>query len=265
MIGRGTPGFSGADLANLVNIAALKAARDGKLAVGMADLEHAKDRIIMGAERKSAVISDKNRKLTAYHEGGHALVALYTEGAHPVHKATIIPRGAAHTQQWIVLASGIQNRVGSTCSLPGKSACRKAPRLASRAPCCPGMALGMVTQLPEEADEHSVSRRQLLAKLDVAMGGRVAEELIFGESDVTTGASSDLEQVTSLGQIRQQWATLAYNTLWDVALLALSAGVMLTRTLHTKRKPPAAGHSAGEGHGYEVRDERRPGEGVHQL
>jgi ATP-dependent metalloprotease len=155
VIARGTPGFSGADLANLVNVAALRAASQGATSVDMQALEYAKDRILMGAERKSAVISEKNRKLTAYHEGGHALVALYTDGAHPVHKATVVPRG---------------------------------------------VALGMVMQLPESDDETSVTRRQLLAKLDVAMGGRAAEELIFGTADVTTGASSDLEQATRLAR-----------------------------------------------------------------
>lgn len=153
-IARGTPGFNGADLANLVNIAAIKAAVEGAEKLTASQLEFAKDRIIMGTERKTMFLSEDSKKLTAYHESGHAIVALNTEGAHPIHKATIMPRGSA---------------------------------------------LGMVTQLPSN-DETSISKKQLLARLDVCMGGRVAEELIFGKEHVTTGASSDLNTATELAQ-----------------------------------------------------------------
>ncbi|KAI3950410.1 hypothetical protein MKW92_038903 [Papaver armeniacum] len=151
-IARGTPGFNGADLANLVNIAAIKAAVDGDEKLTSTNLEFAKDRIMMGTERKTMFLSEESKKLTAYHESGHAIVAFNTEGAHPIHKATIMPRGSA---------------------------------------------LGMVTQLPSD-DETSISKKQLLARLDVCMGGRVAEELIFGLDHVTTGASSDLHTATEL-------------------------------------------------------------------
>ncbi|CAK9310744.1 unnamed protein product [Citrullus colocynthis] len=153
-IARGTPGFNGADLANLVNIAAIKAAVDGAEKLNSSQLEFAKDRIVMGTERKTMFLSEESKKLTAYHESGHAIVAFNTEGAHPIHKATIMPRGSA---------------------------------------------LGMVTQLPS-SDETSISKKQLLARLDVCMGGRVAEEIIFGQDHITTGASSDLNTATELAQ-----------------------------------------------------------------
>ncbi|XP_020598269.1 ATP-dependent zinc metalloprotease FTSH 11, chloroplastic/mitochondrial [Phalaenopsis equestris] len=153
-LARGTPGFNGADLANLVNIAAIKAAVEGADKLTYAQLEFAKDRIIMGTERKTMYLSEDSKKLTAYHESGHAIVAFNTEGAHPIHKATIVPRGSA---------------------------------------------LGMVMQLPSQ-DETSISKKQLLARLDVCMGGRVAEELIFGKEYITTGASNDLHTATELAQ-----------------------------------------------------------------
>lgn len=153
-IARGTPGFTGAELSNLVNMAAVRAASQGCSAVTTAQLEYAKDKIMMGAERTSAVMTESVRELTAYHEGGHALVAHFTKGAHPIHKATIMPRG---------------------------------------------QALGMVHQLPE-TDVVSVSVEQMRAELDVCMGGRAAEELIFGPDGVTSGASSDLERATDVAR-----------------------------------------------------------------
>ena len=154
VLARGTSGFSGAELANLVNVAAVQAALAGEERVTASRLDWARDRVLMGNERKSAVLSEECRRLTAYHEGGHALVALRTSGAMPLHKATIMPRGSA---------------------------------------------LGMVTQLPDK-DETSVSLKQMKARLDVCMGGRVAEELIFGSDAVTSGARSDLQQATALAR-----------------------------------------------------------------
>ena len=149
-IARGTPGFSGADLANLVNEAALLAARKNKRIVTYVEFEEAKDKVMMGAERRSMVMTEEEKKLTAYHEAGHAIVTINEKAAYPIHKATIIPRGRA---------------------------------------------LGMVMQLPEK-DEVSQTREQLHAQMAIAMGGRVAEELIFGHDKVTTGAVSDIEQAT---------------------------------------------------------------------
>jgi len=150
ILARGTTGFSGADLFNLMNQAALKASVDGLSSITMSVLEYAKDKILMGAERKTAVITKETAKCTAYHEAGHALVAVLTDGAMPIHKATIMPRG---------------------------------------------QSLGMVTMLPE-GDQTSQSLKQMKANMDVAFGGRVAEELIFGKEDTTSGASSDIDNAT---------------------------------------------------------------------
>ncbi|MBI1338951.1 ATP-dependent zinc metalloprotease FtsH [bacterium] len=153
-IARGTPGFSGADLANLVNEAALLAARRGKRSVGMREFEDAKDKVMMGPERKSMVMSQKEKELTAWHEAGHAVVAINVPASDPVHKATIIPRGRA---------------------------------------------LGMVMQLPEN-DKLSMSKVEMISRLAILMGGRVAEELKFGDDNVTAGAASDIQQATRLAR-----------------------------------------------------------------
>ena len=154
VIARGTPGFSGADLANIVNEAALMAARKNRRMVTMRDFEDAKDKVMMGAERRSMVMTEDEKRNTAYHEGGHALVALSVPSADPVHKATIIPRGRA---------------------------------------------LGMVMQLPE-GDRYSLNYEQMTSRLAIMMGGRVAEEIIFGKDKVTSGASSDIQAATSLAR-----------------------------------------------------------------
>lgn len=153
-IARGTPGFSGADLANLVNEAALLAARRGKRLVAMDEFEHAKDKVMMGSERRSMVMTDDEKKMTAYHEAGHAIVAVHEPASDPIHKATIIPRGRA---------------------------------------------LGMVMRLPER-DNYSYHRDKMYANLAVAMGGRVAEEVIFGYDKVSSGASSDIQYATKLAR-----------------------------------------------------------------
>ncbi|HEV8678798.1 MAG TPA: ATP-dependent zinc metalloprotease FtsH [Stellaceae bacterium] len=154
IIARGTPGFSGADLANLVNEAALMAARRGKRAVAMSEFEHAKDKVMMGAERRSMVMTEEEKTLTAYHEAGHALCMLYAESHEPLHKVTIIPRGRA---------------------------------------------LGVTMFLPER-DKYSQSKQEIKAMMTSLFGGRVAEELIFGDDKVTTGAADDIRRATGLAR-----------------------------------------------------------------
>jgi cell division protease FtsH len=153
-VARGTPGFSGADLANLVNEAALLAARAGKRVVTQADFENAKDKVLMGSERRSMVMTEEEKELTAYHEAGHALVGLFVKGNDPLHKVTIIPRGRA---------------------------------------------LGVTMNLPER-DRYGFKIAELKAKLAMMFGGRVAEELIYGRDNVTTGAGNDIQQATSMAR-----------------------------------------------------------------
>ncbi len=154
VIARGTPGFSGADLANLINEAALLAARMGKRVVTMAEFEAAKDKVMMGTERRSLVMSDEEKELTAYHEAGHALVAIKVPKHDPIHKVTIIPRGQA---------------LGITLSLP-------------------------------ERDRYSLSKIELESRLAMMYGGRVAEELVFGLDNVTTGAGDDIKKATEMAR-----------------------------------------------------------------
>ncbi len=153
-LARGTPGMSGADLANLVNEGALLAARRNHDKIYMADFEEAKDRVMLGAERKSMVMKEEERRLTAYHEAGHAVCAMQVKGNDPLHKVTIVPRGRA---------------------------------------------LGVAFTLPED-DRVSVTREQIEARLVMAYGGRVAEELVFGRDRVTTGAASDIQQATGIAR-----------------------------------------------------------------
>lgn len=153
-IARGTPGFSGADLQNLVNQAAIYASRQDAVAVDTAHFEWAKDKILMGAEKTTMVLTEDSKRLTAYHEAGHALMAMYTPGATALYKATILPRGRA---------------------------------------------LGVTFQLPE-MDKYSQSKKEILAQIDVCMGGKAAEELINGVENVTSGCSSDLRQATKVAR-----------------------------------------------------------------
>lgn len=155
VIARGTPGFSGAELANLVNESALLAARKNKKVVSMQDLDDAKDKVLMGPERRSAIMSEREKKITAYHEAGHAIVSLYTPASDPIHKATIIPRG---------------------------------------------QAAGMVQYLPEN-DRSFFTREQFESNIATAMGGRAAEEVIFGKNKVTHGASSDIKAATHYARL----------------------------------------------------------------
>ena len=183
IIARGTPGFSGADLANLVNEAALLAARRNRLKVTMAEFEDAKDKVLMGSERRSMAMTDDEKKLTAYHEAGHALVGLCIKGNDPLHKVTIIPRGRA---------------------------------------------LGVTMNLPER-DRLGYKKSEMLARLAMIYGGREAEDIIFGNEHVTTGASNDIMQATRMARamvteygMSDKLGALRYNENQDEVFLGHS-------------------------------------------
>src|SRR6187397_2699784 len=197
VLARGTPGFSGADLMNLVNEAALMAARRNKRFVTMAEFEDAKDKLMMGAERRTLVMTEEEKLLTAYHEGGHAIVAFKVPATDPVHKATIIPRGRA---------------------------------------------LGMVMQLPER-DKLSMTFEQMTSRLAICMGGRVAEEIIFGNEKVTSGAASDIEQATKLARmmvtrwgLSSELGTVAYGENQEEVFLGYSVARTQNISEETSRK-----------------------------
>ena len=185
VIARGTPGFTGADLANLVNEAALFAARSGKKLVGMEQMDFAKDKVMMGTERRSMVISEKDKLKTAYHEAGHAIVGRLLEEHDPIYKVTVIPRGRA---------------------------------------------LGVTVFLPEE-DKYSHSRQSLLDRICGLYGGRIAEEIVYGEKGITTGASNDIERATELARnmvtkwgLSQELGPMRYGDETDEPFLGRSAG-----------------------------------------
>eukprot|EP00823_Brevimastigomonas_motovehiculus_P002051 TRINITY_DN1324_c0_g1_i1.p1 TRINITY_DN1324_c0_g1~~TRINITY_DN1324_c0_g1_i1.p1 ORF type:complete len:711 (+),score=204.19 TRINITY_DN1324_c0_g1_i1:38-2170(+) len=184
-LARATVGASGADLKNIINMAAIHGSTEKHAAITEADIQFAKDKALFGAERKSMVLTEEMKRGTAFHEGGHAIMALYTDGAHPIDKATIVPRGAA---------------------------------------------LGLVHQLPKN-DMYTRTRKELLASMDVAMGGRVAEELIFGGDNVTSGASNDMEQATGIAREM----VLRYGMSESLGLMSVSEKDLETLSPSTRK------------------------------
>ena len=189
ILAKATPGLSGADLANIVNEAALLAARKNRTRVEMVDFEDAKDKVMLGIERKSLQLTDEDRKLTAYHEAGHAIVSIFTPGQDPVHKVTIIPRGRA---------------------------------------------LGLTFSLPDE-DRHNYTKEYMLGRLAMAFGGRVAEELIFGEEKVTTGAAQDIQMATTMAR-RMVTQFGMSDVIGPVAVDEQDHQVFLGRDMTTRRE-----------------------------